>query len=166
MQKQLFTSLSYFSKTASPWCFWFRLTVTECWSRWIIPPIQTAAIVILKEQTYVGERDVDHFKGMMKAQCWIVQKEAPMSGWGRGRKGGKEKEKRFQTTFPLSPSRFTPLAHFIFPLSILCTSVFPLYISACCLNSFDSKANVDKSIFWEFIQGDICILLSLQYLLQ
>lgn len=79
-KKNLFTSLSYFSKTVSPWCFWFRLTVTECRSRWIIPSIQTAAIVILKEQTYVGERNVDHFKGMMKAQCWIVQKEAPMNG--------------------------------------------------------------------------------------
>lgn len=76
---KLFTSVSYFSKTVSPWCFWFRLTVTECRSRWIIPSIQTAAIVILKEQTYVGERNVDYFKGMMKAQCWIVQKEAPMS---------------------------------------------------------------------------------------
>lgn len=37
-------------------------------------------IVILKEQTYAGELNVDHFKGTMKAQCWIVQKEAPMSG--------------------------------------------------------------------------------------
>lgn len=79
-KKNLFTTLSYFSKTVSPWCFWFRLTVTECRSRWIIPSIQTAAIVILKEQTYVGERNVDHFKGMMKAQCWIVQKEPPMNG--------------------------------------------------------------------------------------
>lgn len=60
--------------------FLVSVTVTECRSRWIIPSIQTAAIVILKEQTYVGERDVYHFKGMMKAQCWIVQKEAPMSG--------------------------------------------------------------------------------------
>ncbi|KAF3708062.1 Serologically defined colon cancer antigen 8 -like protein [Channa argus] len=51
----------------------------ECWSRWIIPSIQTAAIVILKEQTYVGELNVNHFKATMKAQFWIVQKEAPMS---------------------------------------------------------------------------------------
>lgn len=72
------TTCELLFKTLS--CFWFRLTVTECRSRWIIASIQTAAIVILKEQTYVGERNVDHFKGMMKAQCWIVQKEAPMSG--------------------------------------------------------------------------------------
>lgn len=144
-QKNLFTSLSYFSKTVSPWCFWFRLTVTECRSRWIIPSIQTAAIVILKEQTYVGERNVDHFKGMMKAQCWIVQKEAPMNGWGRGRKGGKEKESAFKQQIPsLSPCRFTLLILYI---SILCTSAFTLYISACCVNSFDFNVNVDQSIF-------------------
>lgn len=89
--------MSHFSKTASPWCFWFLSTVTECRSRWIIPSIQTAAIVILKEQTYVGESNVDHFKGMMKARCWIVEKEAPVNGWKRGIKGGRGERKRFQT---------------------------------------------------------------------
>ena len=119
--------MSYFSKTVSPWCFWFQFTVTECRSRWIIRSIQTAAIVILKEQTYVGVRNVDHFKGMMKAQCWIVQKEAPMNGWEYGRKGRKKKESTFKQQIPsLSPCHFTLLTLFIFALSVLllllCTS--------------------------------------------
>lgn len=119
--------MSYFSKTASPWCFWFLPTGTECRSRWIIPSIQATAIVILKEQTYVGEWNVDHFKGMMKAQCWIVQKEAPMNGWKRGRKGGKGERKYFQMN-PISSSPFFSLiSNFRFSL---CAS----FCSVCCVN--------------------------------
>lgn len=119
-------------------------TVTECWSRWIIPFIQTSAIVILKEQTYVGERNVDHFKGMMKAWYWIVLKEAPVSEWGYDRKGGKEKESIFQPQIPsLSPCRFALPINFIFPFSILCTFVVVLILA-----SF-FKVNVAKIIFGE-----------------
>lgn len=115
--------MSYFSKTASPWCFWFLSTVTECRSRWIIPSIQTTAIVILKEQTYVAEWNVDHFKGMMKAQCWIVQKEAPLNGEKCGIKGGKGERKRFQT-IPISSVLLQPsFKLYIFTLLLFALSV-------------------------------------------
>lgn len=158
--KKLFTSHSYFSKTASPWCFWFRLTVTECRSRWIIPSIQTAAIVILKEQTYVGERSVDHFKGMMKAQCWIVQKEAPMSGWGRGRKGGKEKRKELSNNNPLSFSVSFYPSHTLFFHSALL--FFSVHLSWLFEHFWFYCWTSTKAFFWEYIQWDICILLFLQ----
>lgn len=49
------------------------------------------------------------FKGMMKAQCWIVQKEAPVSGrgWERGMMGKGKKEKScFETTLTFSSTCF------------------------------------------------------------
>ena len=58
-------------------CFCFCRLQQNAGAGGCFPQLQTAAIVILKEQTYVGETNVDDFKGMMKAQYWIVQKEAP-----------------------------------------------------------------------------------------
>lgn len=144
--------MSHFSKTASPWCFWFLSTVTECRSRWIIPSIQTAAIVILKEQTYVGEWNVDHFKGMMKAQCWIVEKEAPMNGWKRGIKGGRGERKRFQTNPTSSSVLFDLISNFIFSLCLLC-------------QQFWFQCVFPPKQFWESSQRDKGIWLLLLLLL-
>lgn len=102
----------------------FWLTVTECQSRWIIPSVQTEAIVFIKEQTYVGEWNVERFKGTMKARRWIVQKEAPMCRRGHGRKGGKEKERAFRHQ---STSRYPSLT--------LC--FLGLFLSACLLPLFE-----------------------------
>lgn len=132
--------MSHFSKTASPWCVWFLSTVTECRSRWIIPSIQTAAIVILKEQTYVGEWNVDHFKGMMKAQCWIVEKEAPMNGWKRGIKSGRGERKRFQTNPTSSSVLFRPYFKlYIFALSVVSTVLISVCISTKAILGKQSK---------------------------
>lgn len=124
--------------------FGFWSTVTECRSRWIIPSIQPAAIVILKEQTYVGELNVDHFKGTMKAPCWIVQKEAPMSGWGGGRKGGKEKESTFKQLSALFLHLVLPFSRTLYLNSLFSAwLLFFLYIYLCLLNSFYFNRIVD-----------------------
>lgn len=116
--------------------FWFWLTVTEWWSRWIIPSIQTAAIVLflfvffIKEQTYVGEWNVDHFKGMMKAQCWIVLKEAPhvwMRTWQQGWRGER---KQLQTTIHL----LLALSDTFYSHSVFCGQLF---LSVCLLLLFE-----------------------------
>lgn len=140
-----FTSLSYFSKTASPWCFWFRLTVTECRSRWIIPSIQTAAIVIFKRADICWRAERGSFQRNDESPVLDCSERGPHERMRTWQEGVERRKKGLSNNTPpsLSPSRFTP-SHTLY-ISILCTSVFALYIPACCLNSF--SVNVSKSIF-------------------
>ena len=108
--KKNFTSLSYFSKTASPWCFWLRLTVTECRSRWIIPSIQTAAIVIFKRADICWRARRGSFQRNDESLVLDCSERGPhewLRMWQEGWKGERER--------PCS----TVLSHLISPFCVI-----------------------------------------------
>lgn len=87
------------------------------------------------------------FKGMMKAQCWIVQKEAPVSGrgWERGMMGKGKKEKScFETTLTFSSTCF-----FLFFASVsFCIYCF-------CFNRFNFLDFLKTRTLWKWFR-DVC----------
>ena len=130
-------SLSHFSKSASPWCFWFWSTVTECWSRWIIPSIQTAAIVFFFFSFFFYKR---------ANICWRVERgpfqrndESPvldcsergphvwMRTWEEGWRGER---KHFQTTIHI----LLPFSDTLYSHSVFCGRLF---LSVCLLLLFE-----------------------------
>lgn len=151
----------YFSKTASPWCFWFRLTVTECRSRWIIPSIQTAAIVILKRADICWRAERGSFQRNDESPVFgLFRKRAPMSGWGHGRKGGKEKESAFKQQSPLFFLHLVlPFVGSLYFCFLFCTSL-PAVWTVVILMRVSTKA------FFGNTFKETCISLSPQYLLQ
>lgn len=101
-KKQLFTSVSYFSKTASPWCSWFGLTVTECRSRWTVPSIQAAAIVIFKRADICWRAERGSFQRDDESPVLDCSERGPRERMRTWQEGWKGERKRFQTTIPLS----------------------------------------------------------------
>lgn len=160
------------------------MTATECRSRWITASIQNrAAIVILKEQTYVGWANVDHFKGMMKSPVLDCSERGPRERkrrWQgeRNRKkkmrGKKEKVffKRLEKKNDRATHHLSLLAHFIFPFSapplFLCTSppavstILIFFLLLFLIFFFPPERRPKQKNFGTASKGGICMWLLLQ----
>lgn len=125
-------------------CLRCHLTATECRSRWIPASIQNrAAIVILKEQTYVGWANVDHFKGMIKSPVLDCSERGPRErkrrwqGWrNKKKKQRKERKSAFKRQEKTTDRRTIFLSSLTSSFRSLC-SHFSLYVSACCVDHSD-----------------------------
>lgn len=132
----------------SPGCLRCHLTATECRSRWITASIQNrAAIVILKEQTYVGWANVDHFKGMMKSPVLDCSERGPRERkrrWQGERNKKKKWEERKKKCFSNGWKKKTTERRTIFPSSLT------LYFRSTRCHFFSVRLRLLCRPFWFF----------------